>query len=181
MPSGWRRWQERWCGRVWLELNQPRWNVGSWRRRSAWQRLAELFLRHLPQESALEHPGAGHVDVTAQPLATGDVRILVARGDVELLALTRCRRLHVLLRPVGIVERIEARDDARTRARCRGERILAQNGVSIEPNYRGRTERPRDGRLSVLPQDVEASGPERRADHRDGRAWGRRRRRGFPG
>src|SRR6201991_4044968 len=82
----WRRCAWRWR-RVGLELNEPRGNVRPWGRRGTGQRFTELFLRHLAQQSALEHPGAIHVDVSAQPLPLRDVRVLIARSDVELLAL----------------------------------------------------------------------------------------------
>jgi len=72
-------------------------------RRSARQRFTELLLRHLPQESALEHPGAIHVDVAAQPLPTANVRVLLTRGDIELLARAWSRGHQALLRPIGIV------------------------------------------------------------------------------
>lgn len=62
-----------------------------------------MLLRHLPQESALEHPGAIHVDVAAQPLPTANVRVLLTRGDIELLALAWSRGHQALLRPIGIV------------------------------------------------------------------------------
>jgi hypothetical protein len=55
------------------------------------------------QESALEHPGAIHVDVAAQPLPTANVRVLLTRGDIELLARAWSRGHQALLRPIGIV------------------------------------------------------------------------------
>src|SRR5882757_5085693 len=128
-----RRWDR--CARRWrrvgLELNEAWGNVRPWRRGGTGQRFTELFLRHLAQQSALEHPGAVHVDVAAQPLPTADVRVLVTGSDVELLALSWCRRHQALLHPVGVVERVEVRDYARIHTRCRRHRILAQHGGLI--------------------------------------------------
>jgi hypothetical protein len=157
--------------------------AGRWSRAGSGtrQRFTELFLRHLAQQSALEHPGAIHIDVAAQPLATADVSVLVAASDIELLTLAGRRGHQALLRPVGVVEHIQVRDYARIRPWCRGNRILAKNALSIETVYRWRAKRPRDGCLSVLRQHVEPSRPKRRSDHRHCRARWRRRRRGFPG
>jgi len=109
------------------------------------------------------------------------VGILVARSDVELLALAGCRGHQALLHPVGIVERIEVRDHARIRARCRGNGVLAQNGGSVEADNRRRSERARLTRLSVLSQYPEPAGPQRRAEPGErgtGRGWWSRRIRG---
>jgi hypothetical protein len=163
------------------ELHQPGRNVGPGRGSGTRQRFTELFLRHLAQQSALEHPGAIHIDVTAEPLATADVSVLFAGSDIELLTLAGRRGDEALLRPVGVVEHIQVGHYARIRPWCRGNRILAKNAFSIETVYRWRAKRPRDGCLSVLCQHVEPSRPKRCPDHRHCRARWRRRRRGFPG
>src|SRR5882757_1649446 len=81
--------------RVRQELAESRRNVGSRRRRGTRKRFAELVLRNLAQQSALEVAGTVQVDVPAEPLPTGHVRVLLAGSHVELRALAG-RSRHVV-------------------------------------------------------------------------------------
>jgi hypothetical protein len=76
--------------------------------------LAELFLRHLAQQAALQVTCAVQVDVAAQPLPSGDVGVLIAGRHPELRALSWRRRLVVEgSGAIRVVERTQIRDRSR--------------------------------------------------------------------
>ena len=133
------------------------------------------------QQTALQHSGAVHVDVAPHPCSCVDVRVLLPRRHIELLALTGRRRNQVLLRAVGVVEGPQVRRQSRTRARRRRRCVLTQHGGAVQAGDVRRA-KGTGCRITRLPQHRQSVRPqvgtEDRHRHRRCRVHWRRWRRG---